>query len=93
MSESTFGFDNAFPDETESGLTKRELFAMAAMAGMLASDAPFTSELGEDSDTGFVVSIDAVRYADSLIDALNEVILGSGSHRRRSRFTISAVMR
>lgn len=47
------------------GLTKRELFSMAAMQGLLASNSPI-SEIAKDCAPV------AVMYADALIDALNK---------------------
>ncbi len=59
------GSQYAYPngDDTDWGLTKREVFAMAAMQGLLAhrgNDAPNTT-----------IAI-AVHHADLLIQALNE---------------------
>lgn len=59
--------DSAYPLQGfELGLTKREAFAMAAMQGLLASPS-FWSE-SEFRTSGY-----AVKHADALIAALNEV--------------------
>lgn len=66
----TDGNDMAYPIETgarlETGLSKREAFAMAALQGLLASDVsglPVTIENYSEA---------SVKYADALIAALNK---------------------
>jgi hypothetical protein len=54
----------AFPDETEYGLTKREYFSAKALQGILA---------GPNNMTTFDSADTAVKCADQLIKALNEI--------------------
>jgi hypothetical protein len=48
---------------TESGLTKREYFAAMAMQGLISNELTIQGPDG--------LSIDAVKYADALIEQLN----------------------
>lgn len=75
------GRSPAFPIEFEpesftkigySGLTKREMFAMAAMQGIVSNSSNSIAthdEVGKRVDT--VVAERAVTYADALLEALN----------------------
>lgn len=57
------------------GLTKREMFAMHAMQGMLASNfaSDFASEINDESyDMPNGLANNAVRYADALLAQLEE---------------------
>jgi len=49
-----------------NGLTKREAFAMAAMQGLCANSIPGSHHHFEN------LAIESVKYADALINALNE---------------------
>ena len=59
--------DCAFPFDLNKiivgGLTKREYFAAMALQGMLSSD---------HIQIGKIAAINAIRYADDLINQLNE---------------------
>ena len=70
--EMTNGNDCAYPadsnTQTEGGITKREYFAAMAMQGILSNSKDWT-----DSDRCLNwVSESSVKYADSLIEALNK---------------------
>ena len=59
------GIRQAFADEVNIGLTKREYFAGLAMQGLLANP-----KLTDDYESPLMA--DAVSYADSLLEALSD---------------------
>lgn len=64
----TNGNDYAFPQAFEEGLTKREYFAAMALQALASID-------NKGSNMDQVIELDSllsVKYADSLIKALNE---------------------
>ena len=70
MRHITEPYERAFPVvEDDQGLTKREFFAAIALAGLLACP---VSQLGPQGEIPSNAAQAAVRYADALIEALNE---------------------
>ena len=75
------GMSDDFVQSGFSGLTKRELFALGAMVGMLANPqqtaelyitADKFKELGADFDMNKCVSKEATDLADALLEALED---------------------
>jgi hypothetical protein len=60
-------------DMTSSGLTKREMFAMAAMQGLLGSKSFDASKFETGNEWHETLAFAAVEHADSLIAELAEV--------------------
>jgi hypothetical protein len=57
-------------DMTSSGLTKREMFAMAAMQGLLGSKSFDASKFETGNEWYEAVAFAAIEHADSLLDEL-----------------------
>ncbi len=69
MNAKELGEQPAYPNAEYDGLSKREAFAMAAMQGILSCNSPMKKEIRyEEIDA--VVSREAVRSADALLEAL-----------------------
>ena len=60
-------------DIPSSGLTKREMFAMAAMQGLLSSKSFDCSKYETGGDWYQSVAFSAIEHADSILGELTEV--------------------
>lgn len=58
--------DDAYASDTDSGLSKREIFAMATMQGLVSS-----VTIGRIDHMNLMCET-SVQYADALIEALNK---------------------
>ena len=62
-----------FAPEAHTGITKREMFAMAAMQGMLShSDVMHTNDDEEHENISHAVAANAVLMADALLSKLEQ---------------------